>query len=264
MAGRNRGRKKPHLRDLSRQHATGDESMAVMAAIETAQSPITVAILGAALVEQELETILRKKIKRTDDETWERLTGESGPLGSFWQKAELAYALKLFDDVTRDNLNSIRHIRNAFAHAKRLINFENDLVVRELRTLTIPASRNDARYRVLKRIREHKENDISPQKAFANLCEAVAIVLIRRDIRGTAAGTRNKERRIKRLHRLSLAAGLFTYKPGRDFLDLPEFLKGPLGPLGIAQTFDPEQQEPKGLLYKPPVKSSKNDGNNKK
>ncbi|MGH6848272.1 MAG: hypothetical protein ACREC0_12795 [Methylocella sp.] len=58
---RNRGKPKPKLRDLSRARPTDEEPKTLIDAFYTA-SPIARAIIGAVLVEHELDELLRKKV----------------------------------------------------------------------------------------------------------------------------------------------------------------------------------------------------------
>jgi hypothetical protein len=46
------------------------------------------------------------------------MTGDA-PLATFSAKIRLAYALSIFGSSTRDDLDTIREIRNAFAHSTR-------------------------------------------------------------------------------------------------------------------------------------------------
>ncbi len=105
VASRNRGKRKPNLRDLSQEHPTRSEKDSVRAqAIADNASPIVAAILGVSLVECELDSLLRRKFKRQDDETWSILTGDSGPLGTLSAKIIAAHAFGIIDDVVRDGL----------------------------------------------------------------------------------------------------------------------------------------------------------------
>jgi len=55
------------------------------------------------------------------DETF----GINGPLGSFSARIKIAYMLKLIEEPLRNQLEVIREMRNACAHSKRPISFEN-------------------------------------------------------------------------------------------------------------------------------------------
>src|ERR1700687_3443987 len=71
VASRNRGIKKTKLRDYSHLVLTAEERKAVSAAAHSMdQHPIVTAILGYVLVEHELDVLLRKKFRKTDDATW--------------------------------------------------------------------------------------------------------------------------------------------------------------------------------------------------
>jgi hypothetical protein len=67
------------------------------------------------------------------------LVGDNGPLHSFYSKIVTGYALGIYDDGIRDNLHIVRNIRNAFAHSKKLIQFDHPAVVTELRKATASA-----------------------------------------------------------------------------------------------------------------------------
>src|SRR5438874_8355917 len=47
----------------------------------------------------------------------------------------MGYASSIYNEQVRDDLNIIRNVRNAFAHAKKLIDFDNEFVVAELQRL---------------------------------------------------------------------------------------------------------------------------------
>jgi hypothetical protein len=83
------------------------------------------AIIAAATVESFLTTAILVKLENIDDETVENLKSQNGALGGFFSKIYLGYALGLYDKATRYDLETIRRIRNAFAHAKRPISFLN-------------------------------------------------------------------------------------------------------------------------------------------
>ncbi len=59
----------------------------------------------------------------TDDETNKLFSG-SAPLGSFATRIGLAYALGIYGPRTRHDLQILKDIRNAFAHANLAINFD--------------------------------------------------------------------------------------------------------------------------------------------
>jgi Mannitol repressor len=124
------------LRDLSRLQLERDDFLALTDAFFSVEHPIVRAILGAGIVEQELEQLLRSKLKHKDDETWGMLIAENGPLNTFSSKIAMGYALGIYDKATYSDLTIVRNIRNAFAHSKKLIQFDHPAVVKELRKAT--------------------------------------------------------------------------------------------------------------------------------
>lgn len=191
MSSRNRGKPKPKLRYFSLEHPSEEEMKAVNDVLFNGP-PIVVAIIGAAMVETELEVLLRRRLTRRDDETWKRVAGDSGPLHTLDHKITLGHALGIFDDCARENLNIIRTIRNAFAHAKKPLDFENELVRKELAAIALPARRRSSSYKAL---HNAKTMRYGAQLAFTSLCVRVTIVLIKK--KGSLS-TRAWRRRTKR------------------------------------------------------------------
>jgi hypothetical protein len=194
---RNRGKKKQTLRDLSRVWPTAEEKNAVRnKLIELENPPIVTAILGAALLEYELEARLRKKFRRKDDDTWKALTEERGSLGSFDAKITTAYAFGLFDAVVRDGIHTVRRIRNAFAHTKKLVDFKHELVVKELATVTMPKSNRHRLHKYLSDVKGLKAD--KAQQSFILLCLILEIDLLRGDTKAATARFSARERSIRK------------------------------------------------------------------
>jgi DNA-binding MltR family transcriptional regulator len=148
----------PKLRDLSRLQLAHDDIIALFEAFGEGEHPIATAILGAVLIEHDLEELLRSKLKRKDDKTWAMLIAENGPLNSFSSKIAIGYALGIYDQRMHGDLNIVRSIRNAFAHSKKLIQFDHPAVVAELKKATRSALPK-ARWKL---------ND--PKRCYAILC----------------------------------------------------------------------------------------------
>ncbi|WP_315792365.1 MltR family transcriptional regulator [Bradyrhizobium sp. SZCCHNRI1002] len=130
---RNRGKRKPKLRDYSHLELSWEEIAAVQAVAHSSkQHPIVIAILGYTLVEHELNIVLRTKFKKKDNDTWEALQAEQGPLRSFSAKITMGFALGLYNEKVEHDLNVVRIVRNAFAHSKKLLDFSDPLVVPHL------------------------------------------------------------------------------------------------------------------------------------
>ena len=187
---------------LMKQHPTKEEEEAVTKLLQGKADPIAAACLGLASVERELEVLLRKQLKRTDDATWESMTEIIGPLGSFYQKALMGYAMKLYDADLLFNLHIIRRVRNAFAHSKRLITYEDPAVAPELRSVKIPKKGFFHDYLKTTRARQ-----ATTQTDYLAICIYAETELIKRATRGSIAANRNRQRAMQRRYAQALGAG---------------------------------------------------------
>lgn len=190
MASRNRGKTKPTIGKLSREWPTLEENEALRNTLAGDDRAIVTAILGASLLEYQLETMLRKRLRHRDDETWEAMTGRDGPLHSFFAKITAGYAAGLYNEILRDGLHTVRKIRNVFAHGKKLIPFKNETIVKELRAVTLPEKTGSHLYRRLHLVTEVP----NPRLAFVTLCLTIENQLIKRE-------RQNLRTRMKRPHR---------------------------------------------------------------
>jgi hypothetical protein len=177
--GGSRGKKKPKITDLSRTEPTKEEFAEIFSAITkdiNTVNPIVAAILGVACVEYELEKLLRSRFSRKDDETWALLTSDIGPLGTFSSKITAGYAFKIYDKNVVEVLNSVRRIRNQFAHAKRLIKFDNELIVNELRSACkfLKKSTRDDLLEAL------KSKETMAKSVYISLCLYLMTILLRK------------------------------------------------------------------------------------
>jgi hypothetical protein len=88
------------------------------------------AILAAIQVEAALESVLlRKMIPLPDKEINEIFVGDSAPLSTFSAKIRMAFALGIIGPEARHDLNRLRTIRNAFAHARMPVSFDTSEIV---------------------------------------------------------------------------------------------------------------------------------------
>jgi len=180
-----KAKKKVSLRQYTRLHASDDEVDKLLDALPYL-SPVASAVLSAAVCEQQLEKILRDRIPRKDDQTWNEITDDNGPLRSFHTKILLAHALGILDHSARDNFHVVRRIRNAFAHSRKPLDFTNELITAELEKVRPP---NRGGRQVYYEISGDAEE---PKIRYLTLCLALNNLLMSRQ-----ADTLNK--RIKRL-----------------------------------------------------------------
>lgn len=120
---------KPKLRDLSRRELSPEDYGKVVDQLEMPDVPdMVAALLGATLVEHQVDQAIRAHLKHSDDRMWGRLTDPAGPLNNFSSKVSLGFALGLYDINIFENLHIVRDVRNAFAHARTLLTFQHPTV----------------------------------------------------------------------------------------------------------------------------------------
>lgn len=97
------------------------------------------ALIISTAVEQTLQLAITTHFS-VDDATAERMfdDGANGPFTTFAAKIKTAYALGIFPRFMRDELDMIRHIRNAFAHSWQQIGFESPEIVAGCSALLLP------------------------------------------------------------------------------------------------------------------------------
>jgi hypothetical protein len=97
----------------------------------SSSSDRTLAIVAASILENSLQTaILAKFIPLgTKDQSMLFDGNRNGPLATFATKIRLAFALGIIGTMTREDIERIRIIRNAFAHSMSDIHFSSPEIV---------------------------------------------------------------------------------------------------------------------------------------
>ncbi len=248
MPSRNRGKQKQRLRDLSRISPTKEEQDALLTAITSEAPANTTAILGAVFVEHELEVSLRRRFGRNDDDTWADMLADNGPLSSFYAKIVMGYAFRIYDESTMENLHIVRAIRNAFAHSKKLIDFEHQLIVAELKKTTVPTK--GKRTRVFKDIQAVRDG---AKVSYVALCFTLAIMFLEKRVRASEANSRRWKQTFAK--RYPYAAGLASVLS-------PSIPKGWPG-LGMLSSLVNRSADPKHVtLAQSALKSLRSDSTN--
>jgi hypothetical protein len=190
-ASRNRGKKKAKLRDYSHLSLTKEEKQTVAAiAHSVEQNPMVTAILGAILVEHELDNLLRPKFKNLDDDEWKDLQNEQGPLRSFSAKISIGRALNIYDKKLKNDLDVVRVVRNAFAHSRKLLEFTDPLIAQEMmQSHYLPK-------RFKNELREEMPNTATAKAAYIVICLRIQIVLLTKGSRAAAAKNYRMKKKI--------------------------------------------------------------------
>ncbi|HHF3077038.1 MltR family transcriptional regulator [Vibrio diabolicus] len=88
-------------------------------------------LIAAAMVELELENLLKAKLVDTDKKK-DPIFEHNGPLGNFSSKIEMAYRLGLITQKQNLMFNTFRKLRNQFAHSSVSLSLENDAIKDQL------------------------------------------------------------------------------------------------------------------------------------
>jgi DNA-binding MltR family transcriptional regulator len=96
-------------------------------------SPRATVIVGAAAIDRMLEQLLESKLVKNKAIAQEFFTGPSAPFGSFSSRIKAVYLLGLVSIKTYQDLESLRKIRNKFAHDIFDCDFNNKDVVNLIR-----------------------------------------------------------------------------------------------------------------------------------
>lgn len=130
-----------NLNKLSAQSLTVDNVSAIFAGLKNESDRAVVTIFGSIL-EDELDSLLRKQMVPLSDDDDRRIFGFDGVAGSFSRRILLAYALGLIDSRDRRILDIVREMRNACAHSRAEISFQTP-ELRDVLYLIVPESMQD-------------------------------------------------------------------------------------------------------------------------
>jgi hypothetical protein len=105
------------LKELSKRTVAGTDFDKLWVELTTERNDRGAALIGATLVESVLRRTIRKQLVSLNETENDSLFGRDAPLSSFSDLIRIGYALGLFDQRIRRDLDRLREIRNAFAHA---------------------------------------------------------------------------------------------------------------------------------------------------
>jgi hypothetical protein len=123
------------LRDLSKEMPNAEELHGIVSNIDTADARACVLVL-AAFVDGLLARVIHINFVDMDKAKFNGIFRDvTAPLQSFSAKIILAHALGIIDDQFKSQLDKFRAIRNAFAHAVKLVDFDDPIVAAECNKL---------------------------------------------------------------------------------------------------------------------------------
>lgn len=97
-------------------------------AIQDPNEMAAVLMIGS-LLDSTLQKFILARFPRPPDDIKGDMFGSGSPLREFSSKIKIGYAMGLYGPKTRKDLDSIREVRNNFAHTLQPINFETTEVI---------------------------------------------------------------------------------------------------------------------------------------
>jgi hypothetical protein len=161
------------LANFSRQDPTPEYFSAFFAEVSAEKNDRGAAILLAANAEICLRYAIKWHLVMAGDA--ERiLFRSSGPLQSFEAKIRVGYAMGLYGEKAKENLDCIKAIRNAFAHALIPISFETPAVKAVCDLMTMPEILPPRTVDETGKPRGILGDLPTPRQRFQKICEAVS------------------------------------------------------------------------------------------
>lgn len=97
-----------------------------------------VVLLCCSVLDAQLEKLLHFYLLDGYDKKKKELFAHNGPLGNFSAKIEMSFFCGLISKHERDTIDTMRKIRNRFAHEIELSDLEDEMVRNLCKNLTIP------------------------------------------------------------------------------------------------------------------------------
>jgi DNA-binding MltR family transcriptional regulator len=151
-----------------------NETVDILTQISTQPARAGVIVIGAIL-DDRLQSILESRFVKDDGITAPLFKGY-GPLSSFSARIELCYLMNVYSKEVRDNLNTIRKIRNVCAHEKNILNYDERPIVDHCRNFTLPEKYENHEGHFLDLFKEIDLNN--PKHRFLRTCQIFNNLLI--------------------------------------------------------------------------------------
>jgi hypothetical protein len=161
---------RPKLSELSYAPLTSEEYAVAVRAISD-ETDRGCAIMGCALVEEALTSLLSAALENRDEQH-ALFRDNSGPFNSMMQRTLAAYALGLCNRKLKDDIDIVRNIRNQFSHALRVIDFSTPEIEREVNKLP--------EFILINIAGQNLPPEGSPRYRFEAACDWIALTLNRK------------------------------------------------------------------------------------
>lgn len=144
------------------------------------------AVLGAAHLDYLLAKAIGAHLPRGSEMSDEILFKPEAPIGTFSSRISMAYALNIINKETKEFLNTIRRIRNDFAHKIEIHSFDEDQsIIDKCKNLHIGIKQAESYPE------PHKSDLNKPRKLFE-----MTVISIQDDLRLSAGMISEKPKRV--------------------------------------------------------------------
>ena len=126
------------LKKFAARHPGSAELFKIMRNLVTETNSRSTALTTGAILEGALKLAIIPKIIIPEKEGEIDLFGHQAPLRALSAKIKMGFALGLYGPQTRADLDSIREVRNAFAHSMPLLEFSTTQVANVCARITLP------------------------------------------------------------------------------------------------------------------------------
>jgi len=172
-----RGKKKPSLHTLSREPLTPEDHAALhselIAGTDRSAALVGCAIVEAALVRALASRLLFKPAPETGKDFEEMFYSVRAPFSTLATRIKLGRAIGIYAWQMQEMLDTVRRIRNVFAHSVRPLSFDHELIADELDALP-DAKLSDSKVRAL----GFESAKVNPHRnRYLAVCLGLAIVL---------------------------------------------------------------------------------------
>ena len=129
------------------------------------------AIVGTSMIDRGLEAAILREFVALSKRQIEAIFEGNGPLISLSAKIKIGYALGIFAEHARDDLEKIRKVRNAFAHSIQEVSFDTPEVRDICNSISFPGQVKEIEPRIDQdwEIDTHKGKFLMAVFLYANL-----------------------------------------------------------------------------------------------
>jgi DNA-binding MltR family transcriptional regulator len=120
------------LKKILRAKSTKEDVQRALKELET-DGPRGTVVLGHALIEDAVRSAIAHHMRPLNDGDFDQLFRGTSPLASLSAMTRVAYAFKIIGAKTKNDIDRLREVRNAFAHAQAILTFESKEVLEQLK-----------------------------------------------------------------------------------------------------------------------------------